>query len=76
MNELKPLLKQIDEEYKAESSVGDNSHMVEWKTVKNSAADAFTAFREAQEKISEEIRETIHRQANLVQGKDISAEEL
>jgi hypothetical protein len=76
MKELKPIVECINNEFKEESEQGDRSKMVECNRITQESGEALTSFRDAQEKIAEEIKSTIKRRANLIQGEEISEKEL
>jgi hypothetical protein len=68
MREMKPLVEAINTQYKKESETGDNSGLVDCQRVTNEASEAVSAFREAEEKLAEEMRAGIQRQAGIVNG--------
>lgn len=76
MKELKPLIEQINSDFKAESEEGDRSGIVECNRITQETSEALRDFKEAQERISEDMKSTIQRQAYLIQGEEISQGEL
>lgn len=76
MGKLKPLLDQIDEEFKKQAEAGERGRLVECGRITREANQAITSFRDVQELISEQIRSTLQRQACLIQGEEISERQL
>lgn len=72
MRELKPLIEQINKDFKELSDKGDLSLVVDCKRTNEEASAALKDFQEAQERISEDMKQTIQRQAHLTQGREIS----
>lgn len=52
MKDLKPLIEQINEEFKADSEKGDRSGIVDCNRITQETNDAVRNFKEAQERIS------------------------
>ena len=72
MKELKRLIEQVNEEFKKESELGDQSKMVECNRITLEANEAIKNLKEIEEQITDQIKSTLQRQATMIQGENIS----
>ena len=76
MKSLKIKIEQIKQEEKVAFENGDTSHSIDNERIIFQTTNALKDYKDAQEQISQEIKNTIHRQANLIKGEEVSENEL
>ena len=72
MKELKPLIKEVNEDYEKDSQEGDKSNLVQCKSVTVEANDAIKALKEIEEKFSDALKSDLQRHYVLLKGEQLS----